>query len=207
MNALCDPAQVAVVRTSPLIRDAIYDRILPLSQVMPPIYKTVRKVGMPTLQPHQLPAVSIFLLNEIAPFFGDPDVGIPLNFHVHATIGISIVRAFDDPLYLQGGLEEDVTSIKQLLLCDPTFAARRWPMALFESVPQMRTTLVMAETAEAYAAEMRLEMTFRFQQPFTPDVPDKFKEMHVKALPDNDDNAMPLYATYYLWQQQKGNAP
>ena len=171
----------AVVRSAQIIRDAIYDRVAAVGDAWPgsPI-KTVRKVGMPPLQPTDLPSVSIFTMREAAPAFGQADLMIPLNYNNTTIIGMSICRGFSDPVFLQGGIETDALFVKNLLMTDVTFAARRWPGAMFEAVESINVTQIFNQDGETYFGEIRLEIAFRFQEPFFPIVVDRLKEINIK---------------------------
>ena len=171
----------AVVRSAQIIRDAIYDRIIAVGAGWPgsPI-KTVRKVGMPPLQPTDLPSVSIFTMREVAPAFGQAEVMNPLNYRNVTTTGISICRGFNDPVFLQGGIETDALFVKNLLMTDVTFAARRWPEQYFDGVEGINVTQVFNQEGETYFGEIRLEFTFRFQEPYFPIITDRLKEIDIK---------------------------
>lgn len=187
-------------RSSADIRDAIYDRIAPFQITNGQgLFTLVRKTAMPTLQPAQLPAVSVFLLSEESNVHGDYNSTTPLTYLTDTTIGISVARAFTTPDFLRGQLEYDVAWIQALLLTDPTFAARRWPGQLFEGVPKMRTTYVLNEDqAEAYMGELRLEMTFRFHEEFAALVFDEFREMAVRV--HQHGGPPDVKVLYRLWQ-------
>ena len=174
-------SEPAFVRSAQIIRDAIYDRIQAVGAAWPgsPI-KTVRKVGMPPLQPTDLPSVSIFTMREVAPAWGTADLMIPLNYNNTATIGLSICRGFDDPVFLQGGIETDALFVKNLLMTDVTFAARRWPGAMFEAVESIGVQQLFNQEGETYFGEIRLEFAFRFQEPFFPIVTDRLKQITIK---------------------------
>jgi hypothetical protein len=157
------------------IRDAIFDRVSTLDT-----FKTYRKTGEPPLLPEQLPACSIFFMGEDSSSWGDPNIGM-LKYQTDATIGISVTRGFADPILLEGGLANDVVVIKNMLLTDATFTLRVLPECggLFESIPRMRVEMIFPQTGEAYFAELRLAMTFRFHPTFAPIITDRFEELDV----------------------------
>lgn len=185
-------------RAGVLIRDAVFNFFSPLS---PSVYKLARKVGMPTLQPDQLPAISVFELAEDAPPLGLPNMG-PIAYKNDTTIAISVARGFEDPIYLQGGLEQDVQFIKTTLLTNAQFT-RRWYGALFESIPSYRVRWVYGAEGEAYFGELRLEMVFRFPEPFVPEITDTLQEVDVE-IDYGTNTGVDIRAKYLLWQQQNG---
>ena len=187
-------------RSGELVRDAVYDLLLPLK----PPFVTIRKVPMPTLLPDQLPAISVFMMAEDAPALGLPNMGI-IKYTNDTTIGISVTRGFDDPIYLQGGLESDSQFFKKTLLTNPQFT-RRWYGALFESIPSYRQRYLYMSEGEAYFAELRLEMVFRFPEVFVPDIEDELKEIAV-TVEYGEDTGVDIRAQYFLMQQQKGLTP
>jgi hypothetical protein len=119
-------------------------------------------------------------MGEDSPAWGDPNIGF-LKYQTDFIIGISVTRGFDDPVLLETGLAEDVVTLKNLLLTDPSFTKRAPPSegALFESIPRMRVEMVFPQSAEAYFAELRLAMTFRYHPTFVPILPDRLKEVDV----------------------------
>jgi hypothetical protein len=185
-------------RSGVLIRDAVFNLLSPLS---PDVYLTARKIGMPPLQPDQLPALSVFILGEDGPALGQPNMGI-IKYRTDTTIAISVTRGFSDPIYLQGGLETDVQFIKDTLLTNAQFT-RRWYGALFESIPSYKSRYVYATEGEAYFGELRLEMVFRFPEVFVPDIEDELKEIDV-TVEFGENTGVDLRANYYLWLQQNG---
>jgi len=184
-------------RSGELVRDAVYDLLLPLKGP----FVTVRKVPMPTLLPDQLPAISVFLMAEDAPALGLPNMGI-IKYTNDTTLGISVTRGFDDPIYLQGGLESDSQFIKNALLTNAQFT-RRWYGALFESIPSYRQRYLYMSEGEAYFAELRLEMVFRFPEVYVPDIEDELKEIAV-TVEYGEDTGVDIRAQYFLMQQQNG---
>src|ERR1700676_4705677 len=110
--------------------------------------------------------MSVFLLAEDAPPLGLPNMG-PIAYKNDTTIAISVARGFEDPIYLQGGLEQDVRFIKDTLLRNAQFT-RRWYEALFESIPFYKVRWIYSPDGEAYFGELRLEMVFRFPEVFVP---------------------------------------
>ena len=145
--------------------------------------------------------LSVFLMAEDAPALGLPNMGI-IKYTNDTTLGISVTRGFDDPIYLQGGLESDSQFIKNALLTNAQFT-RRWYGALFESIPSYRQRYLYMSEGEAYFAELRLEMVFRFPEVYVPDIEDELKEIAV-TVEYGEDTGVDIRAQYFLMQQQNG---
>jgi hypothetical protein len=176
------------------IRDAIFERITGLTGV----YKTLRKTPMPTLQPADLPACSVFIDREDKTSDGSPNIGA-IKYIVEATIIIGVMRGFNDPVFMEGGLDDDFLTIEHLLLTDASFT-KRGPGGLFEAIPSTSRRWRYEQTGEAYFAEMRLEMPFRFRQMFVPLVPDKLKTIHKDI--QVPAGTPPLEEVIELWQPE-----
>ena len=159
-----------------VIRDAIYSRIVGVSGM----FQTVRRTPVPPLNAVDLPACSIFFLTEDQLPDGDANIGM-LKYINEATIGISVVRAFDDPVLLEGKLDLDVDFIKHLLFTDASFTNRSHNKGMFEAIPRIRRNWVFSTEGEGTFAELRLELTFRFREQFEPFIPDRFRELAVQT--------------------------
>lgn len=161
------------------IRDAIFSRV---SQVY--AWKTARKTDVPTLSGGDVPALSIFLLSDTASADGDANSGAP-KFLTDATVGISVMLGFDDPLVLDGNEDSFVDAIKQKLLTDGSFNG--YPPAgagLFEGITRVARRRQWAKgEAEAYFIELILEMTFQYRERFLPVMPNWLEQIDVTAFP------------------------
>jgi len=179
-----------------VIRDALFELIGTLNTDNR--WKTLRKVPMPTLLRDELPAVSVFVLDEEAPSDGAPNLAF-MKYVNDLTIGISIARGFEDTVYLDGGLDWDVALILNGALTNAQFTRRiqRAVGGLFESVPRYRRELKFSESGEAYMAEARLAVTFRYRQWFYPTIVDDLEQVHVTAK-IGGDGTPPVYAEYDL---------
>lgn len=187
-------------RSSIHVRDALLNFIKPLS---PSVFKTIRQVVMPPLNADELPAISVIIMAEDGNSLGLPNMG-PIEYRTDAAIGIQVTRGFDDPIYLQGGLEQDVAFLKNLFLTDAQFT-RRWYGALFESIPSFRVRWVYPTDGEAYFGEMRLELVFRFPEVFVPTITDTLDEIDVRLrINQFDQTGIDITAKYFLWQEQRG---
>lgn len=160
------------------IRDAIFTRAQGLSA-----WVTKRKTDLPTLQANQLPALQVFLLSERMTPNGDANVSIP-RFIAEATIGVSVVRGFGDPVVLDGAIDADVDAILDALLSDPSFVGM--PPAgpgLFEGVTSITRRRLLPQQGETYFIELRLELTFQFHEEFEPRLPNWFEDIVLTAFP------------------------
>lgn len=157
------------------IRDAIFERLSPLT--VSGGFKKVRMVPVAMLQPDDLPAITVSLLNErMTPIGDDNESG--LTFDSEVTIGISVVRGGEMPGTLDQQADSDVDMIERLLLCDPTFTRfgpdqefaegdiRREPF--FEAVTGITRRRSYPQSGETYFVEVRLEMNFRTSVDFKP---------------------------------------
>ena len=81
-----------------------------------------------------------------------------------ATIGISVIRGFDDPVVTDGEIDTDVDAILDILLRDLTFVGV--PPAgegLFEGVTRIDRLRLFAQQGETYFVETRLELDFEYR--------------------------------------------
>lgn len=161
------------------IRDAIFTRLSRLAG-----YKKFRKTPVPQLQRNQLPALSVYTPTEdwsppeeIA-FQGEP------RFINHATISISVMRGFDDPVVLEGLIDADMDAIENTLLTDATFIGGE--DQLIEGIVRIQRRRAYPLDGEAYFAELRLDITFQFQTFWPPVVPDAFTSVKVSIEPNGD---------------------
>ncbi|MGD9766855.1 MAG: hypothetical protein AB7U62_04355 [Pseudolabrys sp.] len=167
------------------IRDAIIARVQTLAG-----YTSFRKTPVAQLQPEQLPAMSVFILSEQMQPDGDANAGEP-NFSSTVTIGISVIRGFEDPATLEGQVDADVDAIETLLLCDPTFV-HFGPDPLFEAVTSINRRRLYPQAGETYLAELRLEIAFLARVSYPPRVTDILETVHVTTKPALSGNPTPL---------------
>jgi hypothetical protein len=173
-----------------IIRDQIVSRLQAATALAP--YGKIRKTPLPQAQPSDLPILSVFVMNEQSSRDGE---GYP-QFERNITIGISVVRGFEDPVTLDGEIDGDIALIENTLLTDPTFVGKT-PQGYFESVEGMTCRRLFPQVAETYVCELRLEMTFKTRVDFDPIVVDDFKKMVVDTKPlDTSDNT-PLIRSEY----------
>jgi hypothetical protein len=97
------------------IRDAIANRLFEL-----PGYASFSLVRIATIQPDQLPSLTVSLVEETKIPDGDPNAG-ESRFLSTPSVLVSILRKAGDPVVLQGRADEEADLIENLLLCDPTF--------------------------------------------------------------------------------------
>jgi hypothetical protein len=154
------------------LRDDIYQRLESLAG-----YEARRKTPVAQLQPNNLPCLSTFILGEQLQPDGDPNAG-ELKFVSTVTIGISVVRGFDDPATLSGDIDSDVDRIEDRLFTDPEFISFG-PNALFESISSVNRRRLYPQNGETYFAELRLEIAFVTRVAFEPSIPDQFEDVNV----------------------------
>lgn len=164
-----------------VIRDAVYDRLVAIPHF--DNFKTKRKTSMPTLIEDQLPALSVYFLGEDDVPEGDGNTG-RLSFIKDPIIGVAVNRAFSDPVQIEGEMGREILNIQQYLLTDNSFT-NRWPGTFFfESIQRMQVSWVHNPEGEAFSAEFRLAITFRFREDYEPTITDTFTEYHMEtALP------------------------
>ena len=194
-----DAADAPFVRSARLIRDGIYDRLFCCRcRCFCDSPDQNAAQGPHTTVATNRPAVGVYLYDAIVRMpSAKPILMIPLNYNNTTTIGISVCRGFDDPVFVQGGIETDALFIKHLLMqmTDVTFAARRWPEQLFDAVESTRVQQVFNQEGETYFGEIRLEIDFRFQEPFVPIITDRFRELRIR-LRDFIKHELPPFHPY-----------
>jgi hypothetical protein len=145
------------------IRDAAFTRAVTAGT-----YATTRKVDMPTLTGTDLPALSVFMMRERMKPDGDANVAAP-RFVTTCTIGISVIRGFDDPVVTDGEIDADVDAILDILLRDLTFVGvPPAGIGLFEGVTRIDRQRLFAQQGETYFVETRLELDFEYRAYFDP---------------------------------------
>lgn len=167
------------------IRAAIFALLEPLK--VSHGFTKVRSVPVAMLQPDDLPAISISLLNERLTPNGDDNTG-PLTFDSEVTIGISVVRGFAAPNVLDTQADADVDLIEQILLCDPDFTKFADP--LFEAVTGITRRRLYPQAGESYLVEVRIEMSFRTSVDFETRLPSSiFASLGVTVQPAGSTSA------------------
>jgi hypothetical protein len=148
------------------IRDAAFTRAVATGT-----WTTTRKIRMPTLNGADCPSLSVFMLRETGKPDGDANVAVP-RFITTATLAISVMRGFDDPVVTEGLAENDAAVILDALLCDLTFVGvPPAGLGLFEGVTRIKSDFdIFAQQAETYFVETRLELDFEYHLYFAPPV-------------------------------------
>ncbi|WP_426315509.1 hypothetical protein ACN9MF_11335 [Methylobacterium fujisawaense] len=170
------------------IRDAIVARLTGQAWLS---VKLIRKQPRPQLQPNNLPALLVVLVDELETPEDETNTGPP-RFISEVTIGISVVIGHDTPEQLDADLDDVVDRIRSHLLTDPTFVRgvdpgkaeddpERYP--LFESVSKVRRGRVFPQEGETYLAEGRLEITFLARTNYEPVIPDALEHVVITARP------------------------
>lgn len=170
------------------IRDAIVARLT--GQDWLPV-KAIRRQPRPQLQPNNLPALLVILVDETETPEDEANIGPP-RFISEVTVGISVVIGQQPPEQLDADLDDIVDRIRSHLLTDPTFVRGvdlgkavddpgRYP--LFEAVSKVRRGRVFPQDGETYFAEGRLEITFLARTNYEPVIPDVLEHVVVTAEP------------------------
>ncbi|MBP2494709.1 hypothetical protein ABID82_006949 [Methylobacterium sp. PvP062] len=170
------------------IRDAIVARLT--GQTWLPV-KAIRKQPRPQIQPANLPALLVILVDETETPEDEANIG-PTRFISEVTVGISVVIGHQPPEQLDADLDDIVDRIRSHLLTDPTFVRgvdrskdeddpERYP--LFEAVSKVRRGRVFPQDGETYFAEGRLEITFLARTNYEPVIPDLLEHVVITARP------------------------
>ncbi len=150
------------------IRNKIYEILRPLETTTD--IKTIRCVPVGLLQPDDLPAISISLLNERLTPNGDDNMGA-FNFDSEVTVGVSVVRGFKKAIELDVQVDDDADLIQRLLLGDADFTRFAVDKSLpeddpnrdpyFEAVTGITRRRNYPQSGETFLVEVRLEFSFR----------------------------------------------
>ncbi|SFT11742.1 hypothetical protein [Methylobacterium sp. yr668] len=174
--------------SSTLIREAIIERLQ--GQDWLPV-KAVRRQPRPQIQPNNLPALLVILVDELETPEDEANTGPP-RFISEVTVGISVVIGQQPPEQLDADLDDIVDRIRSHLLTDPTFVRgvdpakdeddpERYP--LFEAVSKVRRGRLFPQEGETYFAEGRLEITFLARTNYDPVIPDVLEHVVITARP------------------------
>lgn len=158
------------------IRDAIYTRLSAL-----PGYLRFDRTPMPSMSNEDVPRMGIFIMREELIPDGDGNAAEP-RFTATVTIGVSILRGFDDPVVTTGQIDSDVDTIENMLFTDITFV-NFGPNCLFESVERISRQRLYPTDGEAYFCELRLEIDFLYRFDFQPNIPNDFSRWVVTPSP------------------------
>ena len=150
------------------IRNAIFQRIAPLTPAGAAAWGLARTVSAPIINATMFPALQVVLLKENYTPDGDGNVGPP-RFIVDATVGMSVMRGMADPAVLDGSADTDLVNFLDTLLHDGTFvnsdSGSSGSVFGFESIERIETDRRMVQMpAEAYMLELVLRMTFRTRE-------------------------------------------
>lgn len=170
------------------IREAIVERLT--GQDWLPV-NAIRRQPRPQIQPNNLPALLVILVDETEMPEDEANTGPP-RFISEVTIGISVVVGGEPPQQLDADLDDLVDRIRAHLLTDPTFVRgidpgkdeddpERYP--LFEAVTKVRRGRLFPQDGETYFAEGRLEITFQFRTNYEPVILDVLEHVVITAKP------------------------
>lgn len=163
------------------IRDAIYDRIV--AQYPDPAFKSKRKIPLTPVQPDQIPALAVYMVNEDYVAVGDENVGPP-EYTIDSQITIAVVETAAKEDVLEGLLDKVAATILDLVLCDGTFlglldSATNKP--IIDSVPRIRRAYKVHKDGEAYYLELQIAMTIRYRAYFEVVAPNELRTIAVST--------------------------
>lgn len=161
------------------IRDAIFARVTQLAD-----YNRAQKAQPSQLQPDDLPALTVWTMTDTLRPDGDGNAG-SLHFIEDASIGVSLVRGFQEPSVLDGQIDADMESIRAWIFTDPAFVS----FNLFESIESVTARKLFPQTGETYACELRMELAFRWREDFEPTIPDDYEGATIKTRPLRNPDA------------------
>lgn len=140
------------------IRNAAFDLVSALTVNGSPIAFT-RKVPLVTVQPAQLPCLSVFILSEKDA--QDGNVTMP-QFVNTLELGISLVLLSSDPDFLDGSLDQFADDVKNVLFTNTGF------IQLFEYVTACSREYAFPRQGETYCAEIRMRISMIYRTQFEP---------------------------------------
>lgn len=151
-----------------IIRDAAFTRLQGMTVNSAPFVST-RKAPMLTVQNDQIPALGVYIAEEVETADGDADVSIP-RYSNELTLAISMTFDASDPVVMDGNLDAAIGAAKELLLCDPTFLDLRFTdnSPIIEGVPRMRRATNYYHDGETYYAEARINIVFQYRSMYPP---------------------------------------
>ena len=161
------------------IHDAVYSRLTAPDAFDTAVFKTKRRTRMRKFQPDQLPALSVFLGDDLATPDVEPVAGEP-HFEHNLTVGVQIllVDSDDDELFV--ALENNLAGALSLLLNDAAFN-RQGPDAIHNGINRMAMRRMFTQTLEVPLAQIYAELHFRYFWDWPPNVPDDYKVLHIES--------------------------
>lgn len=193
------------------IRDVMYDKILRRMPVGS-VFKTARKIPFPTLQPDMVPSLGVYVLREAMSPYGDANAGPP-HYTVDSIIGVMVLDLAGKPSVLEGGVDNKIDQIEELLLRDPEMVNVRdieTNSIVLDSIPIISRSYQFPKDGETYYMEARLQFTLRYTVVYEPIIPDDLKVIHVTTFlpgsppPPSGEPAIPhVISVYELDQEQE----
>jgi hypothetical protein len=142
-------------------------------------FKTYRSTPMLQIQPGDLPILAVHILRERREQDGQANQTVP-HFKHTLTLGFSgAVHVETDKQDQLSILEEMMSDLDDMLLCDPRF------VNLVEGVTAMDRVGQYAKVGETTLYEIRVEMNMEFSSRFEPAIVDDLKVVNIKTqFPD-----------------------
>ncbi|MCD9821198.1 hypothetical protein [Bradyrhizobium japonicum] len=157
-------------------------------------FKTYRLTPMLQVQPGDLPILGVYILREQRREDSQANQGEPAFKHT-LTLGFSGgVHVATDKQTDMPPIEEWMSELDDILLCDPSF------IALTEGITAMDRIAQFAKVGETTLYEIRVEMAMEFSSRWEPRVPDMLEKVVVTTqFPDKEhvDSGTPQIERVY----------
>jgi len=189
MNAPLTNREIAESNTTAeIIWSAAYERIFAAVKG----FTTYRRTPALTIQPDDLPCLSVYLLRDRETPIGDYNVLEP-RFYQRAHLGISgmiLASNVDQQLQL---LASKVMATRIALYTDPAF------IRLISGFESSDTKLVFGRVGELPVAEYQMELVIVFEAIWPPYVPDDFLRIHLETVFPSPDEAASTQQVKATW--------
>jgi hypothetical protein len=162
--------------TAEMVWSAAYEKIVASVKG----FATYRRTPALTIQPQDLPCLSVYLLRDAEQPIGDYNILDP-RFYQRATLGISgmiLASNVDDQLAM---LATKLMATRLALYTDPAF------VRLTSGFESSDTKLVFSRVGELAVAEYQMQLVMCWETVWPPYVPDDFLRLHLEtAFPEPD---------------------
>lgn len=160
-------------------------------------FTTYRRTPVLTIQPEDLPCLSVYLLRDREQPFGDPNVAEP-RFKQYAHLGISgMILASNVDTQLEM-LADKIAATRIALYTDTSF------IRLIDGFESSDTKLVFSRAGETAMAEYQMELVVSFTTYWPPDVPDDFLRLHLETVFPSPEEAAGVEQIVRVWDFEIG---
>ena len=153
------------------IRNSIMSRLSSMTVNSVSLAST-RVVPILTMQPDQLPALSVFIIKEDAAM--DGNTSIP-QFKVSLELMLALTVMSSDPVFIDGSLDQFAAAVYNILLTDPTFLAQ------FEYVEKITREFAFKKEGESYIAEIGIRLTVSYRSRYEPLAPNSLTLIDIQS--------------------------